>query len=133
MLWYNELSLSCSLFCLTPWLLIQNAKIALDLMNFERELTLKSTFVRLIGSHDSIFVILVYSAMMVFSSIVDSIAYGKEHLLNLIYLPFCLYLFNRLMEEKSEKLVNSWLPLLVGLMTIFSLGIYILTQIKTKD
>lgn len=96
-------------------------------MNFERELTLKSTFVRLIGSHDSIFVILVYSAMMVFSSFVDSIAYGKEHLFNLIYVPFCLYLFNRLMEEKSEKLVNSWLPLLVGLMTLVSLGIYILT------
>ena len=130
---YNELSLSCCLFCLCPWLLIQNAKIALDLMMYEKEPGQKSTFVRLIGAHDSIFVILVYSAMIVFTSIVDSIAYGKEHLINLIYLPFVLYLFNRLMDEKAEKLAKSWLPLIVVLMTSLSLAIYLTTQLKTKD
>ena len=133
MLLYNELSLSCCLFCLSPWLLIQNSKIALDLMMYEKEPGAKSTFVRLIGAHDSIFVILVYSAMIAFTSVVDSIAYGKEHLLNLIYLPFCLYLFNRLMDEKADKLAKSWLPLIVIFMTIVSLAIYLLTQLKTKQ
>jgi hypothetical protein len=88
--------------------------------------------VRLIGAHDSIFVILVYTAMIVFTSIVDSIAYGKEHLINLTYLPFVLYLFNRLMDEKADKLARSWLPFFVVLMTILSLAIYLLTQLKTK-
>jgi len=132
-LWYNELSLSCCLFCLTPWLLIQNAKIALDLMMYEKEPGKKTTFVRLIGAHDSIFIILVYSAMMIFTSIVDSLAYGRDHLLNLLYLPFCLYLFNRLMDEKAEKLARSWLPLLVVIMTLAALSIYFFTQLKTKD
>lgn len=101
-------------------------------MMYEKEPGVKSTFVRLIGAHDSIFVIFVYSAMIAFTSIVDSIAYGKEHLLNLVYLPFCLYLFNRLMDEKAEKLAKSWLPLIVVVMTIVSLAIYFLTQLKTK-
>ena len=133
MLWYNELSLSCCLFCLTPWLLVQNAKIALDLMMYEKEPGKKSTFVRLIGAHDSIFVILVYTAMMTFTSIVDSIAYGKEHLFNLMYVPFCLYLFNRLMDEKPEQLARSWLPLFVIVMTVASLALFLFTQLKTKD
>ena len=70
---------------------------------------------------------------MVFTAIIDSIAYGKEHLLNLMYLPFCLYLFNRLMDEKPEKLARSWLPLLVVVVSITSLAVYFFTQLKTKD
>jgi hypothetical protein len=97
-------------------------------MMYEKEPGQKSTFVRLIGAHDSIFVILVYSAMISFTSIVDSIAYGKEHLINLMYLPFVLYLFNRLMDEKAEKLANSWLPLIVVFMTVVALAIYFFTQ-----
>jgi hypothetical protein len=124
---YNETSLSCCLFCLSPWLLIQNAKIALDLMLYEKEPGQKTTFVRLIGAHDSIFIILVYSAMMMFTTLVDSIAYGKEHLLNLIYVPCCLYLFNRLMDEKAEKLAKSWLPMFVITVTLSSLTIYFFT------
>lgn len=102
-------------------------------MSYEKEPGKKTTFVRLIGAHDSIFVILVYSAMMMFTAIVDSIAYGKEHMLNLVYLPFCLYLFNRLMEEKSEKLAKSWLPLCVVITTLTCLFLYFLTQLKTLD
>jgi hypothetical protein len=85
--------------------------------------------VRLIGAHDSIFVILVYSGMIAFTSIVDSIAYSKDHLLKLVYVPFCLYLFNRLMDEKAEKLAKTWLPFIVVIITVFSIAIYMLTQL----
>lgn len=96
-------------------------------MMYQKEPGKKTTFVRLIGAHDSIFVILVYTAIMIFTSLIDSIAYGKEHLLNLITVPFCLYIFNRLMDEKPEKLAQSWLPIFVLLSTILFLMTYIFT------
>lgn len=41
-----------------------------------------------------------------------------------------LYIFNRLMDEKQERLANSLLPLLVFLFTTFYLALYIAVQIE---
>ena len=73
MLVYNTVRFNCLAFCLTPFLLIQNMFIVLDVVNYEREPTFKSTFVRFIGQHDSLFIMLCYTAVVCFNALVDGI------------------------------------------------------------
>ena len=67
---YNEMSLDCLLFCLPAFLLVQNFKIATDLVLFERETAARSTFVRLVGTHDSIFLMLIYTCFILVNTTV---------------------------------------------------------------
>lgn len=49
MVLFNEFSISCLVFCTVPWLIVQNWRIATDLVCYEKEPNYKTTFVRLIG------------------------------------------------------------------------------------
>lgn len=99
MLWYNELSLALALFCVTPWFLVQNCVIALDILNFEVEPAQKTNFVRLIGTHSALFMVLVFTAMVLFNTGVDAAVQGPCCLGVIAYIPFVLYLVNRIMES----------------------------------
>jgi hypothetical protein len=91
------------IYCVTPFLLIQNHNIAIDIMNYAREPTYKSTFVRLMGAHDSTFILLTFSVVILLNSAVDSLATQNwDFLLMWLYLPGVLYVFNRLMDEKPS-------------------------------
>ena len=69
MLLFNELNFTCALFCLIPWLLVQNMNMCLDVITYTN--TEKNNFVRLIGPHQAIFMMLVNTATMTFCSLVD--------------------------------------------------------------
>ena len=98
---YNELSFCCMIYCVTPFLLIQNHNIATDIINYVREPAYKSTFVRLIGPHDSTFILLTFSVVILANAVVDSVAAQDWDMMWMwLYLPGVLYVFNRLMDEK---------------------------------
>ena len=98
---YNELSFGCMIYCVTPFLLIQNHNIAIDIVNYSREPAFKSTFVRLMGAHDSTFILLVFTVVIFGNAVVDSLASQNwDCMLMWLYLPGVLYVFNRLMDEK---------------------------------
>ena len=103
MMMYNELSFGCMIYCVTPFLLIQNHNIAIDIMHYQREPAFKSTFVRLMGAHDSTFIPLVFSFVILVNAVVDSMASQNwDFMLMGLYLPGVLYVFNRLMDEKPS-------------------------------
>lgn len=95
---YNELSFTAILFCLTPFLLLQNCKLVLNILTYKDEPLWKTNFVRLLGTHDSIFIFVLFSSLICFSSMLDAFAYGKIHLLNCLYALLPLYAFGKLME-----------------------------------
>jgi hypothetical protein len=99
MLWYNELCLGCLVFCVTPWLVAKNCLMIIDIIGFESEATFKTTFVRLIGSHTTLFLVLAYCGVVCFNAGIDAVTLGSVHLCLLGYLPFIVYLINRAMEE----------------------------------
>jgi len=74
MLLYNELSLKLALFLLTPFLFLQNSKICYEVMVYQKERTRKSSFVRLLGAHDAIFVFLLFSFVICFINLIDAFA-----------------------------------------------------------
>jgi len=105
----------------------------MDLILFQKEPTFKSTFVRLIGQHDSIFIFLCQACVVLFNAACDGYSYGSEHLLMFCYLPWVLYVFNRLMDDKAVLLRKSWLPYLVTIGTVLMLGLYLHANLLTKD
>jgi len=101
MLWFNELSLSCCYFCLTPWLLVQNCLILIDIIGYEKELQFKTNFLRLIGTHTGLFVILMFTLTMLINAIFDTFILGLPNILILAYIPFVIFIINKFMEEKT--------------------------------
>lgn len=98
MLLFNELNLTCGLFCLVPWLLVQNAIMSLDIISFTNEK--KNNFVRLVGPHQAIFMMLVNAVAIMVCAFIESITLGLENAALFCYIPFVLYLMNRMMEER---------------------------------
>lgn len=60
----------------------------------------KTTFVRLIGQHDSIYLVLVFTLLLTVMNVLDAIAIDTAYLANLIYLPMVMYLFVKIMDTK---------------------------------
>jgi hypothetical protein len=55
------------------------------------------------GAHDSTFILLTFSVVILLNSAVDSLATQNwDFLLMWLYLPGVLYVFNRLMDEKPS-------------------------------
>lgn len=103
MLWFNELCLMCLLAYMPVWLLALNAFMLGDVIDFETEPTFKSTFVRLIGSHSTCFLVLVFALTVSLCASVDAITVNSAHLLVLLYVPFAIFVVNELMEEQTSK------------------------------
>lgn len=133
-LMFNELSLSCIVFCAVPWFVFLNWHIAIDLICFEKEPAAKTTFVRLIGQHDSIFLFLIFTAYLCFNTVLDSLNYWDAHQLSvLVYLPWALYVFNRLMDERPASLRKSWLPYLITCGSLIAIFVYLKSQVELKN
>lgn len=98
---FNEISLELMVIIVLPVMIWLNRKFALQVMIFEKEKAIKTTFVRLLGQHDTIFLILIFSMMVGITNILDAITFNWLYLLNLTYIVFILYVFQRLMEEKQ--------------------------------
>lgn len=63
--------------------------------------------------------------MIGITNILDAITFNWLYLLNLTYIVFILYVFQRLMEEKQQKLANSFLPSIVIVFSIFFIFLYL--------
>jgi len=61
MLLFNTLRLKAMVFAMGPLLLFQNGKMALDILTYVKEPLQKSTFVRLIGQHDSVYLLIMFT------------------------------------------------------------------------
>ena len=73
MLLYNELSLSCLTFCIAPWIFYQVLLIALDVITYELEPTHKTCLVRLLGSHTSLFVMVMFAGYICLTALIDAV------------------------------------------------------------
>ena len=122
---FNEISLELMVIIVLPVLIWLNRKFALQIMIFQKEPTIKTTFVRLLGQHDTIFLILIFSLMVGITNLLDAITFNWLYTLNLTYIIFILYVFQRLMEEKQQKLANSFLAGIVIVFSIFFIVLYL--------
>lgn len=127
MLSYNRTSLGLIVFLSVPLILFQNGKICIDVVLYEKEDTFKSSFVRLLGQHDSIYLMIIFSLLVMVMSVLDAIALDTIHLLNLLYMPIVLYLFTRIMDTRQMKLANSFFPFFAIFGTTLAIYIYLLT------
>lgn len=91
MLLYNTCSMRAMVFAMAPMLIFQNGKMSFDILIFVKEEFQKSTFVRLIGQHDSTYLIVMFTILISVMSILDAMAVNSVHLTNLIYIPLVLY------------------------------------------
>lgn len=55
--------------------------------------------------------------MIAVTNLLDAVTFNWLYSLNLSYVVFILYVFQRLMEEKQQKLANSYLA---GIVIVFS-------------
>jgi hypothetical protein len=55
--------------------------------------------------------------MVGIANLLDAVAFNWIYCINLSYTVFVLYVFQRLMEEKQQKLANSYLA---GIVILFS-------------
>ena len=85
----------------------------------------KTNFVRLVGPHQAIFMMLVNALTIFVCTVIDSATLGWENLLMVAYVPFMLYLMNRMMEERQETLKKTALAIIVVVMTIAYFELYI--------
>ena len=132
MLSYNRMSLSLIVFVSVPLILFQNCKLCIDVILYEKEEFQKSSFVRLIGQHDSTYFIIVFSMLVSVLNILDAIAVDPIYAANLLYVPFVLYMFTAIMDTKHTKLVNSFFPTIVVIGSIAAIAFYLFVHISVK-
>jgi 4-hydroxybenzoate polyprenyltransferase len=96
-------------------------------MLYENEKGRKSNFVRLIGIHDTLYLVLMFALVILIISVIDAFAHDWLHLVNCLYLPFfAIYTANRVMDDKLEKLAkNNCFSFQILLSTIFFIGLYL--------
>ena len=133
MLSYNRTSLSLVVFAMVPLILFQNGKICIDVVLYEKEETFKSSFVRLLGQHDSVFLMVVFTMLVTVMTVLDAIAVDSVHLFNLLYLPYVVYLFTAIMDTKQSKLANSFFPAIAIFGSTLAIYLYLLTQVVAKQ
>lgn len=129
MLLYNQMNLKAMVFTMAPLLLFQNGKLCLDILNFVKEPREKTTFVRLIGQHDSIYLVIVFTGLVSLMNVLDTFAVHAIYAVNLIYVPMIMFLFVRIMDTKQARLANSFFPLVVVVFTAIALYVYLATTV----
>lgn len=124
---FNMLSMKCILFLLPPLFMLFSLKQLFDVMLYENEKGKKTNFVRLIGIHDTLYLVLMFGLVILIISMIDAFAHDWLHLVNCLYLPFfAVYTANRVMDDKLEKLAkNNCFSFQVLLSTIFFIGLYL--------
>lgn len=96
-------------------------------MLYEKEETIKTSFVRLLGQHDSIYLMIIFTLLISSMSILDAIAVDSVHLFNLLYIPCMLYLFTAIMDTKQAKLAGSFFPTFSIAFSTLAIYVYLLT------
>jgi hypothetical protein len=63
--------------------------------------------------------------MVAIANLLDAVTFNWLYCLNLTYVIFILYVFQRLMEEKQQKLANSYLAGIVIVFSAFFIVLYL--------
>lgn len=124
---YNTVSLALAVFCFTPMLIFQNLKMIFDVILFQRESEKKSSFSRLIGHHDTVYLIVCFSVMIVIFAIFDAIKDGSSQLLMASYLLPMVYFFTWLMD-KQTTMVRSLFAHQVILVSVWAVAGYLILK-----
>ena len=120
-------------FAMAPMLIFQNGKMSFDILTFVKEPFQKSTFVRLIGQHDSTYLIVMFTLLVSVMSILDAMAVNTVHLTNLIYIPLVLYQVVKIMDTKQARLANSFFPILALFYTIFAIYVFLAANVVASQ
>lgn len=123
MLLYNTISLRAQVFAMGPMLIVQNGKICYDIVTYVKEPFQKTSFVRLISPHDSLFLMLVFTGVVEVMALMDAVAVHTAHLMNLIYVPLLFYMIVKIMDTKQAKLARSFFPIIAAILT--AIGLYV--------
>lgn len=99
---FNEFSMSALLTVLPFLFVLQNHGLIRGIKNFARdEKNQKLSFVRLIGRHDAVFLFVIYTIFTMLFNIVDFFSSNYIFGVNLWYIVYALYVFGKLMDNKS--------------------------------
>lgn len=105
-----------------------------DILTFVKEPFQKSTFVRLVGQHDSTYLIVMFTLLVSLMSVMDAIAVNTVHLTNLIYIPLVMYQVVKIMDTKQARLANSFFPLLSLFFTLAAIYVFLAANVvASKD
>ena len=128
---YNTTSLKLTLSLVPVHFMVFSGKQAFDVLLYELEKKHKSTFVRLLGVHDTLYLILIFSLVIGVTSTIDAFTSDWLCLLNWFYLAWAIYSVNRMMDEKPSKLQqsNCFTFNLVFMTTVFS-ALYLFIQFQ---
>ena len=85
---------------MVPLIIFQNGKICFDILTYVQEPAKKTTFVRLIGQHDSTYLMVMFTLLVALMSIMDAFSENFVHLSNLVYIPLILYQVVKIMDTK---------------------------------
>lgn len=117
--------MQCALFCITLFLVVQNGQILIDILSFDMAgAEAKTSFVKLAGSHYALFLMLCNTLMILVFAAIDTVFVGYQFLAVGLYVPFILYMMNRIMEEKKEQLQGSGLAVRVVIVTAVTVIVY---------
>lgn len=132
---FNMVSMKCILFLIPPLFMLFSLKQIFDVMLYKNEKGRKSNFVRLIGIHDTLYLVLMFAGVILIMSMIDAFAHDWLHLVNCLYLPFfAIYTANRLMDEKMEKLAkNNCFAFQVLISTFVFIGLYLFVQLTIAE
>lgn len=101
-------SIKCILFLIPVLFMLFSLKQIFDVMLYVNEKGKKSTFVRLIGIHDTLYLVLMFALVISIMSLIDAFSIDWLHLVNCLYLPiFAVYTANRIMDDKLEKIAKN--------------------------
>ena len=105
--------------------MVQNCLMAFDLLTWKDEPRHKTSFVRLIGTHSTKFIMLIFTGFICVNAVLDGLLLGLENALLVCYLAFALWMLTRLMEEKQNHLQESWFAPTILILTLFFVQSYI--------
>ena len=89
------------LIVITTLLLLQNGKLYLDILTYQRQHDTKSNFVNMIGYHDATYLTLLIAILFSLVNVADAI-YNREplFLVNLGYIFYVLLVFAMIVDRK---------------------------------
>ena len=119
MLMYNTTSFGLFVFSFVPLMMLQNGKLFLDIALYQREREEKTNFVRLVGYHDATYTTLLFTAVISFLAILDAFAIDWLCLGDLCYIPFILFMFLSITDQRQSDIAKNW----VGLMALVGTGL----------
>ena len=88
---------------------------------------------RLVGQHDSTYLIVMFALLVSLMSVMDAIAVNSIHLVNLIYIPLVMYQVVKIMDTKQARLANSFFPLMSLLFTLAAIYVFLAANVVASN